>query len=1096
MDGDDDNDDDDDGDEKDDRPLADGMELFGDIQTKLTHGRLTKMLFDWDAEPFWIGHYAMVGILGSGGMGMVWEAYDRKLGRKVALKLLNDAVTRVADMENRLQREAQALAQLSHPNVVTVYETGEYEGRTFISMEFVDGPTLDAFCRGLPWRKILEAYIAAGRGLAAAHAAGIVHRDFKPQNALVGQDGRVRVLDFGLARGADGAGPPRTGTIPPDSGASGSRSLMQPITRSGQVVGTPRYMSPEQCAGEAADERSDQFSFCVALYEALYGERPFLGKTTSALREAALAGRIRPAPSKAGVPPWLRSVLVRGLAGDPAGRHASMDDLIAALQRDPRARLLRVLAALLGVTVLVGMAWAWEAAVSKQEAAEFHAAQAEARREAAEQKRLDTDRRRRDALTMREINAVLPEDPTRAVAMLKLLSDRADAWRGTARMIASDAAYLGVARSVRLPTTERSPHGLSPDARWVVTHDAGKGAAHLLDLTSGGETVLAESNVAAPFVAFSPDAKLVAAKRSADPNDESSTDPTPPTVGIWTLGSGGYRSLGQVPDGHQFLRFSPDGKTLVSFGRDAAVYLWDVASGRLRVLEGHEDKVTEVRMSADGRQLASVDGYGILRRWDLPEHGDASFRELTGNPPIAFAPDGTLAAALGPGDVMLYPTGDADSDALVGLGAPLSWLEFSDDGGCLGAADDHGGVMVWDMLTQEPQRLPGHEEEITAMRFLHGHRFLVTSSIDNTLGIWDTQSPHSRRLRGHRGVAFWAVDDDHRQLVTLGWEGQVRRWDLPEEEPGPTPDHAGGIGAIAHGAGSTFVTGGKDGVVREWDGAAWHTITEHETAVSAVSYAPDGRALASGDTRGGVRLRRGDAPVQELPRGGVGEVVAASLSFSGDGETLAVAREEAGVTVHDLASGSVESFATMPFKPRWLVLDPEGRQITAVGWVRDGGWSIRVLDASDGQEVKQFDLLDDKPTVAAFSANGHRVAYGSTLRGVHVWDLETEVSRHLGDHSRQIHGMDIAMDGRTIATASLDGTIRLWDAETERSRTIELRQRDLEAVAFDPHGDSFAAGGGDHLVYVGRDDLPRDQAQLRAWLDTATTFTVDPQPLD
>src|SRR5262245_37690244 len=208
-------------------------------------------------------------------MGVVYAAYDPELDRRVALKLLHAGGS--VEARKRLLREAQAMARLAHPNVIAVHDVGTWGDEVFVAMEFVEGPTLAERVRDEEpgWREVLDLYLQAGEGLAAAHVAGIVHRDFKPQNALVGRDGRVRVLDFGLARGT-GALPPREAEEGPDSGAAPGL-LVTPLTRSGSRMGTPAYMSPEQFEGLPADELSDQFSFCVALYEALYGERPFGG---------------------------------------------------------------------------------------------------------------------------------------------------------------------------------------------------------------------------------------------------------------------------------------------------------------------------------------------------------------------------------------------------------------------------------------------------------------------------------------------------------------------------------------------------------------------------------------------------------------------------------------------------------------------------------------------------------------------------------------------------------------------------------------------------------------------------------------------------
>jgi tetratricopeptide (TPR) repeat protein/tRNA A-37 threonylcarbamoyl transferase component Bud32 len=299
-----------------------------------------------------VARYMIVGLLGAGAMGAVYAAYDTELERKVALKLLHGADGADAErLRARVRAEAQAMARLAHANVIRVYEIGAHDARLFIAMELVDGTTLSRWLRAAPrgWRAIVAVLRAAGRGLVAAHEAGIVHRDFKPDNVLVARDGQVFVTDFGLARPvtAAPAGPAA------DLGGAGAPDR----TRTGALVGTPLYMAPEQLVGERADERSDQFSFCVTLHEALYGEHPFIGRTIGELRELLLRGHLPTATATAAtrVPTWLRRVLARGLAADPATRYPSMRALVAALGQDPARRWRRRWMAGLGLALVAGL---------------------------------------------------------------------------------------------------------------------------------------------------------------------------------------------------------------------------------------------------------------------------------------------------------------------------------------------------------------------------------------------------------------------------------------------------------------------------------------------------------------------------------------------------------------------------------------------------------------------------------------------------------------------------------------------------------------------------------------------------------------------
>jgi serine/threonine protein kinase/tetratricopeptide (TPR) repeat protein len=308
------------------------------------------------AMPERIASFVIGDHLGAGGMGTVYAAVDERLGREVAIKVvrtdraLRDAGTRRS--ERRLLAEAQALARLAHPNVVTIYEVGPLpDGGVFVAMELVRGEALRSWAKSRPWREVLAMYLGAGRGLAAAHRAGIVHRDFKPDNVMIGADGRPRVVDFGLAVPATSSDEiSGSGVRPP----SGEAQTMPAMSQAG-IAGTPGYMAPEQCQGRAVDARTDQFAFCVALYEALHGGRPYLDGTF--FQDPAKWARGRePRPSRPddGHPRWLDDVLERGLATDPAQRFPSMEALLAALDRDAGRRPRSLLATAVAAVVLGG----------------------------------------------------------------------------------------------------------------------------------------------------------------------------------------------------------------------------------------------------------------------------------------------------------------------------------------------------------------------------------------------------------------------------------------------------------------------------------------------------------------------------------------------------------------------------------------------------------------------------------------------------------------------------------------------------------------------------------------------------------------------
>jgi len=304
-----------------------------------------------------IGRFEIVGRVGRGAMGDVYRALDPALGRHVAIKVRRGHGPFDGDGETRLRREAQALARLTHPNVVAVYEAGRHGTGTFIAMEHVDGVALDVWlATPRPPREVLEILSGAGRGLAAAHAVGLVHRDVKPQNVFVSTTGLAKVGDFGLVRVEH-----ETAADPADHGRTAAAlELTMTLSLTGSLVGTPAYMSPEQLRGKAATEASDQFSFCVTLYESLYGRRPFTGHTVDELLTAIAHGPALPALPR--VPSRARRVLARGLRVDPTQRFASMTALVAGLSRQAPARWFAAAGAA-GIAALVAVVVTRAAAV-------------------------------------------------------------------------------------------------------------------------------------------------------------------------------------------------------------------------------------------------------------------------------------------------------------------------------------------------------------------------------------------------------------------------------------------------------------------------------------------------------------------------------------------------------------------------------------------------------------------------------------------------------------------------------------------------------------------------------------------------------------
>ncbi len=446
-----------------------------------------------------VGRYRILEVLGMGGMGIVYAAFDPQLERKVALKVLRSHRDEDDGFSTRLLREAQAMARLSHPNVIAVHDVGTWHGRVFVAMEFVQGGTLEAWLEDKPrtWSAVWPTLLAAGRGLAAAHEAGFVHRDFKPDNVLVSESGRVFVTDFGLVRWAEadtlrpeGAPVPEEATqsAPLDSVTEPAR--LDVLTKTGSFVGTPAYMAPEQFRREPVDAACDQFAYCVVLWEALLGERPFRGRTLAALSAEVCEAPVPPFPTGTKVPRNVRAALVRGLAKHPQERHPSMAALLETLAPPRRAWVPWVSAGAafaIGVPIaamathpqeppsaisrcqrLEGLGEAWnDTRRSRVERALLEPGTPFAQ-EASARVTQALERFATDFVTAEEELCEASEagtlDPTRAALRRRCLDERREGFSDIVTALESADARMAE-RAVRVSSTLASPTGCDDDAR-------------------------------------------------------------------------------------------------------------------------------------------------------------------------------------------------------------------------------------------------------------------------------------------------------------------------------------------------------------------------------------------------------------------------------------------------------------------------------------------------------------------------------------------------------------------------------------------------------------------------------------------------------
>jgi WD40 repeat protein len=1023
-----------------------------------------------EQPPDRIGRYRVLKQVGEGGMGVVYAAYDNDLDRKIAVKLLGRA--RGPAAIDRLRREAQALARLSHPHVIAVHDVGEHDRRVFVAMEFV-GQTLREWSaeQKRSWREILELYQQVGRGLAAAHEVGIVHRDLKPANVLVGEDGRARVADFGLARAVGEPEPAATG----DAGASASSSaLHSQLTPADGVLGTYHYMSPEQFRAPTVGPKADQFSFCVAMYESLYGERPFGRGSPAALQKAIEAGQVRAAPRGVSVPGWVRRILLRGLSYDPDARFESMTALLAALGNDPVIWFRRG-GIVLGLAALAGAgAWQFEEAKTREAALAAEKAEEQAGREHAE-RQIEA---RQDSLTFNEAQVQIAEDPTAAVARLKKLSPESPYWEGPAHTVASQAYALGIASQVQNLPAEAMSMALSPDGRRVALRQPKRGGLALYDLeTKVSKDLPARRSEIPPLVAFGPRGRQLAVQ-------------TPGIIELVDVETLEVQVVGEGRAEHNQIRFSPDGSQLFVWGNDPSVGVWDPAKKTKVDLDGHAGAVVELAvasMPGQGYRVATVDGTGAVRVWRLGDDGEVEGREVAGMGPVALCAEGSRLAVGNPnGGITLHTLdGEGEPVELAYAGDPPVSLALSSNGQELAIGTQSGEVRVLNLGDDALRSRRTHEQAVVDLAFVDQDRRLVTRGDDQSLGTWDLSSDVSRRLSGHDQVRFWTTTGAG-ELVTLGYEGGLRRWPLPSRVAPASVSRVRVSHLVAVTDGQRWLAADADGravVVSPEDGvSATQTL---EDSISAVSVGVDGHSAVLG-TRDG-QVYAWDLTKDELVARGTTDSAVVGVQLAG-GTVAAVS--DKGVFVWSAAEGEAQRFEIDGSIPLSLV-HHGSESWRVLGQDREGRLEIRDLGA--GPAVHS--LEHEGTTAFDFSADGQLLAFADLERGVHVW--EDGESRRLGQHDRLVVGLAVTDDKRVVAAAGEAGAVRFWDVQGGHPRVIEVAQRGPTGVAYGGEGQTTLAWATDDgkVIWV-EDPVPRGAAQLYEWVQNATGLEVELEPID